>query len=64
MTAAACPTGKAVLTRELAVQRAKRSAQHYTIAMAPYRCETCGQWHIGAPSRKMKQHKMKVVKRR
>jgi len=42
-----CPTGKAVLTRKLAKKKAKRSSDHYTMAVVPYVCKECGQWHIG-----------------
>lgn len=27
-----------------------RASRRYSQPMAPYRCEECGQWHIGHPS--------------
>lgn len=45
-----CPTGKAQFTAAKAKLKAKRASRRYSQPMAPYRCEECGQWHIGHPS--------------
>ncbi|MFD2755976.1 hypothetical protein [Comamonas terrae] len=45
-----CPTGKQQLTAELAKKRAKRSSASHSKPMTAYRCNECGEWHLGQPA--------------
>ena len=42
-----CPTGKVQHTLATAKAASKRARRRTDKALAPYRCEHCGQWHVG-----------------
>jgi len=45
-------TGKSVLPDRKTAQRAAKNASHrYRRALAAYRCDFCGGWHVGTPGR-------------
>lgn len=45
-----CPSGKAVHTLKTAKAASKRARRRTEKALAPYRCDLCGQWHVGQKS--------------
>lgn len=55
-----CPTGKVVLTKEHAMQAARRARRNHSAVVGEYRCQHCGQWHVGSPSRKDKDRRIPV----
>ena len=42
-----CPSGKVVHTLQTAKAASKRARRRTEKTLAPYRCEHCGQWHVG-----------------
>lgn len=42
-----CPSGKVAHTLQTAKAASKRARRRTDKALAPYRCEHCGQWHVG-----------------
>ena len=42
-----CPSGKVQHTLATAKSASKRARRRTDKALAPYRCEHCGQWHVG-----------------
>lgn len=58
--ASAC-AGKAVFaTMQRAKDRAARMRQRYDIAVSPYRCEHCGEIHLGGAKPERKQKDMEA----
>jgi hypothetical protein len=45
-----CPSGKVVHTLQTATEASKRARRRTEKTLAPYRCEICGQWHVGQGS--------------
>ena len=45
-----CPTGKVQHTLATAKAASKRARQRTEKPLAPYRCNECGQWHVGTRS--------------
>ena len=45
-----CPSGKVVHTLATAKAASKRARQCTEKPLAPYRCDLCGQWHVGQAS--------------
>ena len=42
-----CPTGKVQHTLATAKAASKRARRRTEKTLAPYRCDLCGQWHVG-----------------
>ena len=42
-----CPSGKVVHTLKTAKAASKRARRRTEKTLAPYRCDLCGQWHVG-----------------
>ena len=42
-----CPTGKVVHTLATAKAASKRARRRTEKTLATYRCDLCGQWHVG-----------------
>ena len=42
-----CPTGKVVHTLQTAKAASKRARRRTEKTLAHYRCNLCGQWHVG-----------------
>ena len=57
----ACPTGKVEHTYETAVRAAKRARRKRDQVLTEYRCQLCGQWHVGTPSGLHKQRPIKTL---
>ena len=55
------PTGKVVLTKEHAELAARRGRRRRDNRLGEYRCDVCGQWHVGTPSRKDKDRRIPVL---
>lgn len=45
-----CPTGKVQHTLATAKAASKRARRRTEKTLAPYRCNLCGQWHVGQNS--------------
>ena len=45
-----CPSGKVVRTLATAKAASKRARRRTEKALSPYRCDLCGQWHVGQKS--------------
>jgi len=45
-----CPSGKVVHTLKTAKAASKRARRRTEKTLAPYRCDLCGQWHVGQNS--------------
>ena len=45
-----CPTGKVQRTLATAKAASKRARRRTEKTLAPYRCDLCGQWHVGQNS--------------
>ena len=45
-----CPTGKVQRTLATAKAASKRARRRTEKPLAPYRCDLCGQWHVGQNS--------------
>ena len=56
------PTGKVVLTKEHAELAARRGRRRRDNRLGEYRCDVCGQWHVGTPSRKDKDRRIPVLR--
>lgn len=57
-----CPTGKVVLTKEHAELAARRGRRRRDKPLGEYRCQVCGQWHVGSPSGKDKERRIPVLR--
>ena len=42
-----CPSGKVVHTLKTAKAASKRARRRTEKTITPYRCDLCGQWHVG-----------------
>ena len=42
-----CPSGKVQHTLATAKAASKRARRRTKKTLAPYRCDLCGQWHVG-----------------
>ena len=42
-----CPSGKVAHTLQTAKAASKRARRRTEKTLAPYRCDLCGQWHVG-----------------
>ncbi len=45
-----CPTGKVAHTLKTAKAASKRARHRTELPLTPYRCQHCGQWHVGTRS--------------
>ena len=45
-----CPSRKVVHTLKTATEAAKRARHRTELPLTPYRCQHCGQWHVGTRS--------------
>ena len=45
-----CPSGKVVHTLKTAKAASKRARRRTEKTLTPYRCDLCGQWHVGQNS--------------
>ena len=53
-------SGKPLLeydTEQEALEGAAYTRQRYSSRMVPYRCDTCGKWHLSPESRQTPSHK-------
>lgn len=45
-----CPSGKVAHTFRTAKAASKRARRRTEKPLVPYRCDLCGQWHVGQKS--------------